>query len=369
MLFLINAGTWLLPLNTKANGEVSFQVFYDDLSPYGTWVDSPEWGYVWVPEAGPGFQPYSTNGYWVYSGMGWTWVSGYNWGWAPFHYGRWYFDSNWGWAWVPGTEWGPCWVSWRRCDGYYGWAPLAPGFNVSMSFNWNFPIPPAHWVFVHERYFGRRDMDHFRIDRRDNEPLFRRSSIIGNTGMDRKTNVRYFSGPGIKDVQKATGRDIKPVEIRENNRPGQAMANGKMQIYRPRIEASAMKDNRRPAPQKYVAYKDRSSKPAPISGDKRSMPEKQFQNQKTPRQEQRSFPKESDLPAKQRQGPRMDQRMSGANHQAAPAIRMNPGTDRPMTQRKSFENHPQTRSGANSPQVRGGEKSPQSKGGENHPRK
>src|SRR5882757_4050122 len=81
---------------TTANAQVdvSFQVFYDQLSPYGNWVNYPDYGYVWVPEAGSGFRPYGTNGHWVYSDEGWTWVSRYEWGWAPFHYGNWFYRSE-----------------------------------------------------------------------------------------------------------------------------------------------------------------------------------------------------------------------------------------------------------------------------------
>lgn len=28
---------------------ISFQVFYNELSPYGDWVMDPTYGYVWVP--------------------------------------------------------------------------------------------------------------------------------------------------------------------------------------------------------------------------------------------------------------------------------------------------------------------------------
>jgi hypothetical protein len=61
------------PQKTFAQGgSVSFQVFYDDLSPYGSWVDYPNYGYVWVPDVAPGFTPYATNGYWVLTDDGWT---------------------------------------------------------------------------------------------------------------------------------------------------------------------------------------------------------------------------------------------------------------------------------------------------------
>ena len=94
--------------------EVSYQDFYDELSPYGHWVDYPGQGYVWVPDAGADFRPYSTNGHWVWSdNYEWVWVSDYDWGWAPFHYGRWDNDPTYGWYWVPGYEWSPAWVAWR----------------------------------------------------------------------------------------------------------------------------------------------------------------------------------------------------------------------------------------------------------------
>ena len=68
--------------------EVSYQTFYDELSPHGRWVEYPGQGYVWVPDAEEDFQPYSTNGHWVWSDdYEWMWVSDYEWGWAPFHYG------------------------------------------------------------------------------------------------------------------------------------------------------------------------------------------------------------------------------------------------------------------------------------------
>lgn len=106
---------------------VSFQVFYDELSPYGDWINDPRHGYIWLPYVDRDFHPYGSNGHWAMTEYGNTWVSYYDWGWAPFHYGRWLYDDYYGWAWVPGYEWGPAWVNWRTGGGYYGWAPLGPG--------------------------------------------------------------------------------------------------------------------------------------------------------------------------------------------------------------------------------------------------
>src|SRR6266567_1899101 len=62
--------------------EAPYQEFYDQLSPYGNWIDYPGYGYVFMPNVEPDFKPYSTNGHWVYTDEGWTWASDYSWGWA-----------------------------------------------------------------------------------------------------------------------------------------------------------------------------------------------------------------------------------------------------------------------------------------------
>ena len=124
------------PRKTMAQegGYISDQEFYDELQPYGTWVNDPQYGNVWVPDVDGDFRPYATQGYWAMTNYGNTWVSDYPWGWATFHYGRWHFDDYYGWEWVPGNEWAPAWVSWRNGGGYYGWAPMGPGVSIDASF-------------------------------------------------------------------------------------------------------------------------------------------------------------------------------------------------------------------------------------------
>ena len=108
----------------------AYQQFESELSPYGNWIDVPDYGRVWSPSAsavGSDFSPYGSDGNWVQSDdYGWAWASTFSWGWAPFHYGRWLNAGGYGWCWMPGTIWGPGWVSWRSGGGYSGWAPLPP---------------------------------------------------------------------------------------------------------------------------------------------------------------------------------------------------------------------------------------------------
>ena len=111
----------------------------DDLGSYGSWEDTPDWGYAWFPTVAADWAPYSL-GYWVWiSPWGWTWVDDEPWGFAPFHYGRW---GYWGhrWCWVPGPRgvrpvYAPALVAWvgarvhgsRRRPGSYRLAAARSG--------------------------------------------------------------------------------------------------------------------------------------------------------------------------------------------------------------------------------------------------
>jgi hypothetical protein len=214
---------------------ISFQVFYDQLSPYGQWVDYPEYGNVWIPDAGPDFAPYSTNGYWIMTEYGWTWLSDYRWGWAPFHYGRWSFDNYYGWFWVPDYEWGPAWVNWRGSEGYYGWSPMEPGISISLSFGTGYNNHNDHWNFVSERNFGRSHINKYYVSRNDHDRIIRNSSVINNTYIDNSRHATYISGPSREEVQRVSGRRVRPVAIQESNVPEQKVANGNLHIYRPQV--------------------------------------------------------------------------------------------------------------------------------------
>ncbi len=129
-----------------AGAQVSRETFEARLSPYGRWVNTPEYGRVWVPGGvAADWRPY-TYGRWVMTDWGWTWVSDEPWGWGPYHYGRWY-SGSFGWYWVPGRVWGPAWVSWRWNHGYVAWAPMGPrGVTV-------YAVSSPYWVTVQSQHF------------------------------------------------------------------------------------------------------------------------------------------------------------------------------------------------------------------------
>ena len=128
--------------------------FRSTLDPYGSWVDDPTYGTVWVPSTsvvGNDFTPYVSGGHWAYD-SDYTWVSDYDWGWAPFHYGRWVYAQGPGWSWVPGRTYAGAWVSWRTGYddwSYVGWAPLAPtwGWRGGVATGLGF-VPRAPYSFV-----------------------------------------------------------------------------------------------------------------------------------------------------------------------------------------------------------------------------
>jgi hypothetical protein len=217
--------------------EVSNQEFYDALSPYGHWIQRPDGEYVWIPEAGPDFTPYSTNGYWVWTdSYGWTWTSDYAWGWAPFHYGRWDYDNGYGWYWLPDQVWGPAWVCWRGYPGYYGWAPLRPGISIDIALSGGYDPDERWWTGCDGQYFGRREMrDHLEHGGGDHIGRIRggESRAIGNAPAVGGGRRGFVTGPAKEQVETFTHAPIQAVKISQSNRPGESVTGNTLNIYRP----------------------------------------------------------------------------------------------------------------------------------------
>jgi hypothetical protein len=235
--------------------EVSYQSFYDALSPYGQWIDYPQYGYVWMPNVGPDFKPYATNGNWVYTDGGWTWASNYPWGWATFHYGRWFFEDGYGWMWIPGNEWAPAWVSWRQSPDYYGWAPLGPSVSINVSNGGGYNPPAHYWCFVPQQYVTSPHVNNYYVSEQQNVTIINNTTVIHNTTIVNNTvnnttivnnNVtnnhvtvnNYAGGPDPAAVARVTGTPLRPVPLRESSTPGESTAGGGLTIYRPKVNAA-----------------------------------------------------------------------------------------------------------------------------------
>ncbi|MFC5285352.1 DUF6600 domain-containing protein [Pedobacter alpinus] len=232
-IFFLTIGLGINKTQANPNRGISLQVFYDELSYHGDWINNPDYGYVWRPNVGRDFRPYYTNGRWVMTEYGNTWVSDYEWGWAPFHYGRWFYDDYDGWIWTPDTEWGPAWVTWRTGGGYYGWAPLAPRISVNINIGRRYFVPNNHWVFIPQRCIYYPSYGRYWEPRR-NVYIINNTTIINNVYTNR--NVNYYSGPGRDDVRRATRQNVPVYRVADGTRPGSdRISRDAVNIYRPNV--------------------------------------------------------------------------------------------------------------------------------------
>ena len=239
------AGSYPSPGNDDAyyrGGERDVSVFYDDLASYGTWVDFPRYGFVWIPRHMPyGWRPY-THGRWVWSDYGWTWVSSYDWGWIPFHYGRWGFDRSLGWFWVPDTIWGPAWVAWRTGDVHLGWAPLPPGAEFVAGIgirSGGFVIPSNSWIFVDGRNFWNDRLDRYVL------PYERNLTIINYTVVNVNILARgdrvYNEGFDPDEAWRLTRKPVTKYRLRDPGRPDASRLEGdEVIIHKPALSMNRL---------------------------------------------------------------------------------------------------------------------------------
>jgi hypothetical protein len=232
--------------NAQPGVSVSFQTFYDALSPHGQWIDDPENGYVWSPRGvGSDFRPYYSGGNWAMTDYGNTWVSDYPWGWAPFHYGRWAYSPFYGWLWVPGTTWGPAWVHWRGGGGNYGWAPMGPGVNININIGGGGYYPQSNWwTFVPcNRIYHRGGYGRYWRGANYNNTYINNTTIINNTYV--YNNNTYITGPRRREVERTTGQRVNVYNVRNDNTPGRSRIDGRnLNVYRPEVRQDRSADMR-----------------------------------------------------------------------------------------------------------------------------
>jgi hypothetical protein len=181
--------------------EVSFDFFYDSLSPHGEWIEVGDYGYCWRPSnVDEDWAPYS-DGYWTYTDAGWTWVSYEDFGGIVYHYGRWVKLEDEGWCWVPDYEWGPAWVSWRKSDDYVGWAPLPAEAHwqrergISVWADTSYDIGPASYSFCRYSDFGAPVLRPVLIPRRENIVII--NNTVNITNISYNTNARCVFNGGL----------------------------------------------------------------------------------------------------------------------------------------------------------------------------
>lgn len=244
-----------VPASERDRGAVTFDDFYAGLADYGTWVETPEYGYVFIPHRQAevrDWRPY-LYGRWIWTAYGWTWVSEEPFGWATYHYGRWTWLPGFGWAWVPGYTWGPAWVVWRYGTDAIGWAPLYPGY---VAWTTSYPIFISHWIFIGPRYFYAYPVHHHHHHWHHAEHHFHHSHWARHWRHGGSRGYVY-SGPPRSYVERRAGVPIRTTRLaaaeRPSGRPAE-MAPGRapdeIRVYRPeraRVRPSELSAVRPPA--------------------------------------------------------------------------------------------------------------------------
>jgi len=197
----------------------SYSMFYTKLAPYGDWIETSDYGYVWHPseaERSRNWRPY-TNGRWVYSDVGWMWVSAEPFGWAAYHYGRWTRLRGVGWVWVPGETWASAWVSWRKSNDYIGWAPLPPEARFeprSGIRNWAdnyYDIGPEQYSFLPTRQFGTQQVASVVVTPEQNVTIMSQTVNVTNLTYNNTTVMNY--GPDYNELQRQTQQPIERLRV------------------------------------------------------------------------------------------------------------------------------------------------------------
>jgi len=230
---------------------LNFDNCYGELSPYGTWYESAEFGWVWVPGGvAAGWGPY-VNGSWACTSSGWMWQSSYPWGWMCYHYGRWARHPALGWCWVPGYEWAPSWVTWYTYNNYVGWAPIAPcGFGVS------YTVYPSDWCFVSFNYFLSPMVWSYYIGAAFICPAICSPYVVLNNYYFFGNQYYYaggrpcgWYGPSVPMVERYVNRRIRPYVLSttaDRSRNG-TIARNQLEVYRPGMrESGALARSDRP---------------------------------------------------------------------------------------------------------------------------
>ena len=193
----------------------TYTIFYRRLDPYGDWLETSNYGYVFQPRVAlqnRDWRPY-TVGHWVYTDAGWTWISEEKFGWATYHYGRWIRLRGIGWVWVPGRQWAPAWVSWRRGDNYVGWAPLPPEADfdrLSGIQNWAdnyYDIGPQQYNFVSANEFGAQLSPRQIVPPQQNVTIINQTTNVTNITYQNSIVINH--GPSYDELR---ARSRQPIE-------------------------------------------------------------------------------------------------------------------------------------------------------------
>lgn len=340
----------------RAEAQVSVSVtiggFYDELSPYGEWIDCT-YGECWVPRGvGAGWQPY-TSGHWIYTRYGWTWVSTDPWGSNPYHYGTWTFLGRHGWVWVPGTVWAPAWVTWCFSDRYVGWAPMPPttAFGSAGYSGRPIVVNQTQYVFVPTNRFVDTNVTSVRVEPQRNAEIFRQAKAV--TRFDVSGGVVRNVAVPLSTVQRAMGSKIETREISTANTTPQKVSaggarSGRVAIVAPARDVKAARTSRQPAaPAQPQQHQQQPKAQQQAHPQHQQQPKVQQQQQAQPQHpQQQAQPQHRQEPKAQQQAQPQHQQQPRAQeqvqqqHQQQPKVQQVPAQPQPQQQPKVQQQQP-----------------------------
>ncbi len=257
----------------NVNADLNIGLFYEKLAPHGQWVEIETYGWVWQPAVvvtDETWRPYCNEGHWVYTDAGWYWESSYPWAWAAFHYGRWSYHEKYKWVWLPDVTWGPAWVTWRRSDDVYGWAPLPFGarFEAGAFAGASLDLKADLFTFVPAQSFLSIHVGSAALPREKVTTVFNKTKVVNNTYVYNNNRV-VNNGIPKEEVAATTKQEIKTATIADAKSPGQkGESDGKIAAFRPALKNEKPKN---PPPTSKAAK----------TGDEGSDPKKASQQSKT----------------------------------------------------------------------------------------
>jgi hypothetical protein len=239
-------------------GAMTFQQFYEQLSPYGSWLNTDKYGYVFQPaETDPNWAPY-TYGHWVNTDDGLTWVGNDPFSWATDHYGRWTNLDGYGWVWVPGYTWAPAWVSWREGAEDVGWAPLPADSDLGIDYYNNdipwdsgyyigddadlaFGIGPWWYNFCPIIYIGDGDCWRHFHHRGDNFGLIGRTRNVTHLQYTRNGDGQLghvrSGGPSVARLNARAQTPIQTAQLeRASTLTNAGLHDGRLAVFAPRVD-------------------------------------------------------------------------------------------------------------------------------------
>jgi hypothetical protein len=103
-----------------------------------------------------------------------------------------------------------------------------------MNYGFGRGIPDDRWIFVNSRYINSPYMHNYIVPRSQNGVIVNNTTVINNVNV--YNNTRYAAGPEKTEVEKFTGKTIRPQRLVTAETPGaDRLENNAVHVYRPKV--------------------------------------------------------------------------------------------------------------------------------------